>query len=67
LESGYDCYYNSKTTEIVAIPNDSMVLDEALFEEAFGEDLKKVNKKTLGLLKLKVLNLLKSWKILQVN
>lgn len=65
LESGYDCYYNPKTTEMVAIPNDSMVLDEAMLEDAFGEDLKKVNKKNAGFIKIEGLESFESFKIME--
>ena len=44
LDCGNDCYYNSKTDEIIAIPNFSIISDDEAFIECFGADLKKVKK-----------------------
>ena len=47
LDSGFDCYYNYKTNEIIAIPSLSQFSDEKDFKDAFRVDLEKVeNHKT---------------------
>lgn len=42
LDCGNDCYYNSKTDEIIAIPNFLNFSDEEEFQELFKTDLKKI-------------------------
>ena len=37
LDCGNDCYYNSKTEEIIAIPNSLDLYDEEELEELFGD------------------------------
>ncbi len=44
LDCGFDCYYNTQTNEIIALPNFNQISDEDVFQEAFGDDLKKVTK-----------------------
>ena len=41
LDCGFDCYYNSKTDEIIAIPNFSQFSDQEDFKEAFRDSLEK--------------------------
>ncbi|SEA79596.1 hypothetical protein [Psychroflexus halocasei] len=42
LDCGNDCYYNSKTGEIIAIPSFSNISDEDEFQECFKADLIKI-------------------------
>jgi hypothetical protein len=44
LDRGFECYYNFKTDEIVAIPNFSQFSDEEDFKEVFSDSLDKVEK-----------------------
>lgn len=44
LDCGSDCYYNSKTDEIIAIPNFSNMSDNDEFQECFKMELEKVKK-----------------------
>ena len=48
LDFGFDCYYNSKTNEIVTIPNFSHIADEDDFKEAFRADLEKIKEASSG-------------------
>ena len=44
LDCGFDCYYNSKTDEIISIPSFAQFSYEEHFKEAFSESLEKVEK-----------------------
>ena len=65
LDCGNDCYYNSKTDEIIAIPNFSNISDEDEFQECFKMDLKKVKKNKADLIKIEVLESFESFKIME--
>ena len=65
LDCGNDCYYNSKTGEIIAIPNFSNISDEDEFQECFKADLKKVKKNKADLIKIEILESFESFKIME--
>ncbi|SDH10681.1 MULTISPECIES: UPF0158 family protein [Winogradskyella] len=65
LDCGNNCYYNSKTDEIIAIPNFSNFPDEDEFRECFKADLKAVQKNKTHLIKIEVLESFESFKIME--
>lgn len=65
IDSGSDCYYNLKTEEIIAVPNSSLVDDEQMFQEIFGEDLKKVKKNKKDYIKIEPLQSFESFEIME--
>ena len=65
LDCGFDCYYNSSTDEIIAIPNFSQFSDEEDFKEAFRESLEKIEKHQSDYIKFKVLESFESFKIME--
>lgn len=65
LDCGFNCYYNSKTDEIISIPDFSQFSDEEDFKEAFGVDLKKVEKQKADFIKFEVLESFESFKIMK--
>ncbi|EGV42617.1 hypothetical protein BZARG_1838 [Bizionia argentinensis JUB59] len=65
LDSGFDCYYNSKTNEIVSIPSFSQFLEEEEFKEDFRDDLKKVENQKADFIKFDVLESFESFKIME--
>ena len=65
LDCGNDCYYNSKTNEIVTIPNCSQISDEEEFKELFRANLEKVNKRKADFIKIEVLESFESFKIME--
>lgn len=66
LDCGFDCYYNSKTDEIVAIPSFSQFSDEEDFKEAFSESLDKIEKHKTDFIKLETLESFESFKIMEL-
>lgn len=66
LDCGFDCYYNSKTDEIVAIPNFSQFSDEDEFKEAFSESIEKVEKHKTDFIKFEALESFESFKIMEL-
>lgn len=66
LDCGFDCYYNFKTDEIVAIPSFSQFSDEEDFKEAFSESLDKVKKHKTDFIKLETLESFESFKIMEL-
>ncbi|MGJ8551138.1 UPF0158 family protein [Winogradskyella wichelsiae] len=66
LDCGFDCYYNSKTYEIVAIPNFSQFSDEDEFKEAFSDSLEKVEKHKTDFIKFETLETFESFKIMEL-
>ena len=66
LDCGFDCYYNSKTNEIVTIPNYSHIADEDDFKEAFRADLEKVKKHQADFMKIEVLQSFENFKIMEL-
>ncbi|WP_458626455.1 UPF0158 family protein [Winogradskyella sp. PC D3.3] len=66
LDCGFDCYYNSKTNEIVAIPNFSQFSDEEDFKEAFSDSLGKVEKNKTDFIKFETLESFESFKIMEL-
>ena len=65
LDCGNDCYYNLKNNEIIAIPNFSLISDEAEFKEAFQAELTRVKKQKADLIKFEVLENFESFKIIE--
>ena len=65
LDSGFNCYYNPKTDEIVTIPNFGQISDEDEFRETFGVELEKVKKSKAEFIKIEVLESFKSFKIME--
>ena len=65
LDSGFDCYYNYKTDEIVSIPNFSQFSDEEDFKEAFSDSLEKVEKNKMDFIKVETLESFESFKIME--
>ncbi|TYB78201.1 UPF0158 family protein [Bizionia myxarmorum] len=65
LDSGCDCYLNSKTHEIIAIPNFGNFPDEVEFQELFKEDLMKVAEQASTCIKIEVLKSYESFKIME--
>ena len=65
LDSGFDCYYNYKTDEIVPIPNFSQFSDEEDFKEAFSDSLEKVEKNKMDFIKVETLESFESFKIME--
>jgi hypothetical protein len=65
LDSGFECYYNFKTDEIVAIPNFSQFSDEEDFKEVFSDSLDKVEKHKADFIKIETLESFESFKIME--
>jgi hypothetical protein len=65
LDSGFDCYYNFKTDEIVPIPNFSQFSDEEDFKEVFIDSLDKVEKHKADFIKIETLESFESFKIME--
>ena len=65
LDCGFDCYYNSKTNEIIAIPSFSQFSDEENFKEAFRTNLEKIEKHQADFIKFEVLESFESFKIME--
>lgn len=65
LDSGFDCYYNSKNDEIIAIPSFSQFSDQDDFKEAFRDSLEKIEKNQTDFIKFEVLESFESFKILE--
>jgi hypothetical protein len=65
LDSGFDCYYNFKTDEIVPIPNFSQFSDEEDFKEVFSDSLDKVEKHKADFIKIETLESFESFKIME--
>jgi hypothetical protein len=65
LDSGFDCYYNSKTDEVIGIPNFAQMSDEETFNEAFGADLEKIETQKEEFIKFEVLESFESFKIME--
>ncbi|APZ47320.1 hypothetical protein BW723_13960 [Polaribacter reichenbachii] len=66
LDCGFDCYYNSKTDEIVAIPNFLHFPEDDEFTEAFSDSLEKVEKHKADFIKFETLESFESFKIMQL-
>ncbi len=65
LDCGFDCYYNYKTDEIIAIPNVSQFSDLENFKEAFRDSLEKIEKQQSDFIKLEALESDESFKIME--
>ncbi|WP_340156533.1 UPF0158 family protein [uncultured Winogradskyella sp.] len=65
FDSGFDCYYNYKTDEIVAIPNFPQFSDEEDFKEAFRDSLEEVEKNKTDFIKIETLESFESFKIME--
>jgi hypothetical protein len=66
LDCGFDCFYNSKTTEIIALPNFSNIADEDDFKEAFQAELEQIEKHQTDFIKFEVLESFESFKIMEL-
>ncbi|KAB1069752.1 hypothetical protein F6U93_02770 [Tamlana haliotis] len=65
LEAGSDCYFHSKTHEIVSIPSFDDIWDEDDFRDAFAEDFDKIEKDEKHFIKLEALKRFESFKIME--
>ena len=65
LDSGFDCYYNSKSDDIIAIPSVSLFSDEEDFKEAFQTQLETIEKHQADFIKFDVLQSFQSFKIME--
>ena len=65
LDCGNNCYYNSKTNEIVTIPNFTNTSDEQELKEFFRDDLNKINDQKADFIKFEVLESFESFKIME--
>jgi hypothetical protein len=65
LDCGFDCYYNSKPDEIIAIPNFSQFSDEEDFKEAFRDSLEKIERHQSDFIKFEALESFESFKIME--
>jgi len=65
LDCGNNCYYNSKTNEIVTIPNFSNTSDEQELKEFFRDDLNKIKDHKADFIKFEVLESFESFKIME--
>ncbi|ARN77390.1 hypothetical protein BST97_05000 [Nonlabens spongiae] len=66
LDCGFDCYYNFKTDEIIAIPSFSQFADEEDFKEAFSDSLEKVENHKADFIKIETLESFESFKIMEL-
>lgn len=66
LDCGFDCYYNSKTDEIIAILSFAQFSDEEDFKEAFRDSLEKVEKHKTDFIKFETLESFESFKIMEL-
>jgi len=64
LDCGNTCYYNTKTAEIIAIPNFLEMWDEADFKDAFEAEFEKIKEQEKDLIKLNALESFESFKIM---
>ena len=65
IDCGFNCYYNSKTNEIITIPNFLNISDEEDFKEFIQEDLEKINKQKADFVKFEVLESSELFKIME--
>jgi ABC-type branched-subunit amino acid transport system substrate-binding protein len=65
LDCGNECYYNTKTNEIIAIPDFSQISDEEEFKEIFREQLEKINQKKENFIKIAIHESFESFKIME--
>lgn len=65
LDCGFDCYYNPKTDEVIAIPHFIHFPDEEDFKEAFSDLIEKVEKHKKDFIKFEVLESFESFKIME--
>jgi len=65
LDCGNECYYNSKTDEIITIPNFSNFPEEEEFRKHFKTELKTVKKNKADLIKIKSLESFETFKIME--
>lgn len=66
LDCGFDCYYDSKTHEIIPIPSLSQFIDEDDFKEAFSDSLERVEKYKTDFIKIETLESFESFKIMEL-
>jgi len=66
LDCGFDCYFNVKTEEIIAIPRISYLSDQGDFNEAFEKDFKKIENNKIDFIKFDVLESFESFKIMEL-
>ncbi|QXP61977.1 hypothetical protein H0I26_17585 [Olleya sp. HaHaR_3_96] len=65
LDSGFDCYYNSKSDDIIAIPSVSLFSNEEDLKEAFQTQLETIEKHHTDFIKFEVLQSFQSFKIME--
>ena len=66
LDCGFDCFYNSKTNEIIGLPNFSNIVDEDDFKEVFQVDLEQIEKHQADFIKFEALESFESFKIMEL-
>lgn len=66
LDCGFDCFYNFKTDEMIAIPSFSQFADEEDFKEAFNDSLEKVKNHKADFIKIETLKSFESFKIMEL-
>lgn len=64
IDCGSDCYFNTKTNEIIAIPNALNFPDYAVFEEAFENDIEHVTANASEYIKIEPLESAQSFNIM---
>ena len=67
LDCGNDCYYNSKTKELISIPNADLLAsgDTEYHMQFFKEDIDRINRQKKDLIKFEVLQSFQSFKIME--
>jgi hypothetical protein len=65
LNCGENCYYNSKTNEIITIPQSLEIYEDEEFMEFFQKDIDKVSDNKSDYIKIKVLESFESFKIME--
>ena len=65
LDCGFDCYYNSKTGEIIGIPNFSKFINEQDFKAVFCDSLEKIENNKSDFIKFEALKSFESFRIME--
>jgi len=65
LDCGFDCYYNSKTGEIIGIPNFSKFINEEDFKAVFCDSLEKIENNKSDFIKFEALKSFESFRIME--
>lgn len=65
LDCGFDCYFNTKTDELITVPNFNNVSDDELFIEALGDVVQNLASNKADFIKIEVLKSFESFKIME--